>query len=449
MPHDLASLRPGFSPTATSSRPSIVMKLVLSATALALFTAMASAAEPRVIEEAERYTVKISSSVEYPFGNEYKGSSRGAGFLIDKERGWILTNAHVAKRSPSTVRVNFKNGAQIRASKVHVDDHLDLAVLRIDPAAIPETARIADYECAVDAAPGRPVIAYGHPWSLDFTATRGIVSGTKAMSGTEKLQTDAAINPGNSGGPLIDERSGKIIGINASTLMKSSAEGLSFAVPMHLVCTIIDLLRAGKDPSPPKLAAEFGTTLRDRELVVGEVGELWRGRLNIGDRILSVDGDERVRFASRLIDRMRGKTEVKVLVQRAGKKVETTLPVPAEKSVVVREGVHVSGMSLAPSTVPGSDASIMVVHFIDDASVADQSEFREGDRVVAIDGKPIRSLQEAAEALAGKDGDEVEFVLRRERSRGSRLYDVVARRLDVDEAVFIDAKGRRPLKGAE
>ena len=52
-----------------------------------------------VIVDAALFTVKISSAVEYPFGQDFKGTSRGAGFLVDRERGWILTNAHVASSS--------------------------------------------------------------------------------------------------------------------------------------------------------------------------------------------------------------------------------------------------------------------------------------------------------------------------------------------------------------
>ena len=51
-----------------------------------------------VIEQAGRYTVKIITAVEYPFGVERKGTRTGSGFLIDRQRGWILTNAHVAKK---------------------------------------------------------------------------------------------------------------------------------------------------------------------------------------------------------------------------------------------------------------------------------------------------------------------------------------------------------------
>ncbi len=62
-----------------------------------------------VIEAAGRYTVKITTAVDYAFGSERKGTWRGSGFLVDRERGWILTNAHVAGKSPSTVRVSFKD----------------------------------------------------------------------------------------------------------------------------------------------------------------------------------------------------------------------------------------------------------------------------------------------------------------------------------------------------
>ena len=82
---------------------------------------------------------------------------------------------------------------------------------------------------------------------MDFTATRGIISGAKVSHGAEFLQTDAALNPGNSGGPLIDAETGLIVGINAGSLKDKNTEGLHFAVPIKLVCTILDLLKQEGD----------------------------------------------------------------------------------------------------------------------------------------------------------------------------------------------------------
>lgn len=38
-----------------------------------------------VIADAGRYTVKITTAVDFSFGNERKGTSRGSGFLMDRE----------------------------------------------------------------------------------------------------------------------------------------------------------------------------------------------------------------------------------------------------------------------------------------------------------------------------------------------------------------------------
>ena len=92
---------------------------VAMATVLAMSAVPASAKD--VIEDASRFTVKTMTAIEYAFGSESKGAFRGSGFLVDRERGWILTNAHVAGRSPSTVRINFKDQPRVTAKKLYID----------------------------------------------------------------------------------------------------------------------------------------------------------------------------------------------------------------------------------------------------------------------------------------------------------------------------------------
>ena len=48
-----------------------------------------------MLGEAERFTVKVRGTVVWPFAPEAPGAGSGTGFIIDREKGWLLTNAHV------------------------------------------------------------------------------------------------------------------------------------------------------------------------------------------------------------------------------------------------------------------------------------------------------------------------------------------------------------------
>ncbi len=430
----------GSSPATTRSKWLVKSLIALTGA----ISPIAASAHDDVIASASLFTVKITAAVDYPFGDEKKGAWRGAGFLVDRKLGWILTNAHVAAKSPSTVRVSFRNQPARRAEKVYVDSQIDLAVLKVDPAAIPDESRAADLKCQGEPAAGLPVVAFGHPWGLDYTATRGIVSGTKARDGEEKLQTDAALNPGNSGGPLLDAQSGIVVGINSSGLNKSVSEGLNFAVPARYACIILNLLRAGQDPSPPILPITFATTARERELVVAESKKEWSSLLKAGDRILAVNGDETARFSSRFASYLRAGRPICVQIQRGSAIVSVDLPPPLQRDRVTRLGVHVSGMVIGRSTIPGYDPKVMWIQFLDEASIADQAQFREGGQVLSIDGISVESHEDVLLALAARQGQEVEIIFRYPRfSMISGRYDHFARMLTVEDVFVVTENGKR------
>ena len=415
----------------------------LSATFVAIVVAQANglAFANDVIDDANRFTVQISAAVEYPFGEENKGTSKGAGFLIDHERGWIMTNAHVARRAPAKIRVNFKGLPSTLVERFYIDTHLDLAILKIDPSKIPQTALAAKLYCGDEPHAGSPVIAFGHPWSLDYTATRGIVSGTKSFNGIEVLQTDAALNPGNSGGPLIDEKSGYILGINAATLSKSQTEGMNFAVPSKLACTIVDLLKAGKDAAPADLPIRFAETNRDRELIIGDVKGEWSKALKIGDRILAVNGDENARYASRVIDKGRSNSELTIKLTRAGKEQTVTVEVPKNRKILIQHGVFVSGLLLSYPPNSPSEKPIVNVQYVERASFGEEASFRVDDVIHSIDGNIINSHDDILKALQGKEGKDVDFIVRREIPRERNNYNFLVRRVEIDKAIRITEKG--------
>src|SRR5258706_6679392 len=142
----------------------------------ALVVAGAAAhANEDIFKTALQYTVQVRATVPVPFDGDRKGSGLGAGFVVDAARGWIMTNAHVVGRSPSRIEVAFHDAEFAEATKVYVDPFLDLAIIRAPDRT--DTKGIAEPRLECDSMPsvGHAVGAFGHPWRLQFTGTRGII----------------------------------------------------------------------------------------------------------------------------------------------------------------------------------------------------------------------------------------------------------------------------------
>src|SRR2546421_279309 len=141
-----------------------------------------------------------------------------------------------------------------KAKIVGADPDTDIAVLKIGARDLP-TVPLGD-SSTLHA--GDTVMAFGNPFGLNFTVTRGTVSALgRSQFRIEPLQdfiqTDAAINPGNSGGALVDVR-GQVVGINTAILSGNSGPGgeggsigIGFAIPINMAKHVMqDLINSGK-----------------------------------------------------------------------------------------------------------------------------------------------------------------------------------------------------------
>jgi putative serine protease PepD len=225
------------------------------------------------------------------------GRASGTGFVID-DRGTIVTNAHVLGESTAANVRRGDSRSAIRATVLGTDPSTDLAVLRVDPSdfGTPRPLTLADSDAV---RVGDDVVAIGHPFGLDRTATAGIVSGLgreiqapNGFSIDEVIQTDAAINPGNSGGPLVDMR-GRVVGVNSqiATAGANGNVGVGFAVPSNSVRDVVPRLARGEkiERAYLGLTTAAGSSGVEAHAVVPG-GPAARAGLERGDRILSVDG---------------------------------------------------------------------------------------------------------------------------------------------------------------
>jgi S1-C subfamily serine protease len=385
-----------------------------------------------LIEDANKYTVKIRRSIDHPFIGDVKGSASGSGFLIDKANGWILTNAHVASKSPSHLSINFKDQDVFDAQKLYVDTYLDLAILKVPTDKIPDWATEAKLGCNTNTSAGRQVVAYGHPWNLDFTATRGILSGSKFTYGGEMLQTDAAINPGNSGGPLIDEETRNVIGINTAGWGDGNSS-IGLSMPISLICTVVDLLKKDISPAPRDLPAKFSVTRKDQEVVVADVWGDWASSLKVGDRIVAINGKRDIIYPSRVVDQARGNDAISLTINRNGEENTLNLKVPSQTITVKQRGLFFSGMLVSESPFDEGERDVVHVHFVDSASLAQQAYIYQYDQILYIDGYRTKTLDDVKKALEDKKGKFIELNLRVRRKEKDLIYDYYTRRLKVDD----------------
>lgn len=188
---------------------------------------------------------KVKNSGSSIFSDENVTSlGLGTGLIVG-ENGYILTNAHVSGEKYSKCYVTLVDGKTYDGSVVWSNTDIDMAIVKINQKNL-QTATLGDSD---DIKVGETVYAIGNPIGYEFqrTVTSGIISAVNRTIKFEEegeesymedlIQTDATINPGNSGGPLVNSE-GQVIGINGVKI--TSAEGISFAIPINSVKAVIN-----------------------------------------------------------------------------------------------------------------------------------------------------------------------------------------------------------------
>jgi len=176
-------------------------------------------------------------------------ASTGSGVVID--RGRILTCAHCVADA-SYIRIRKQNEDTLyHATVLFMDDDADLALVNVEdpefmaditPMELGETPHVQD-----------DVLVVGYPiGGDDISYTRGIISRIEDIRYSHgwkdllAVQVDAAINPGNSGGPVLDLKSGKIVGIAFQGKDKQKSEALGYIIPPDIIRHFLTDMRDGK-----------------------------------------------------------------------------------------------------------------------------------------------------------------------------------------------------------
>ena len=376
----------------------------------------------------------------------------GSGVIVTRD-GYILTNNHVVEGSDK-VRVELPDHRAFTAKVVGTDAATDLAVVKIEATDLP-TLVIGDSDAVKI---GDVVLAIGNPLGIGETVTSGIISAKGRQTPTggdgyqDFLQTDAAINHGNSGGALVNA-AGQLIGINSQILSVSDGNiGLGFAIPSNMAKHVMDQLvmngtvrRAKLGVTVQRLTADMASALglasAQGALVSGveEGSAAARAGLKQGDVITQYNG-KAVADNNQLRNAVAATTPgttVPLQVLRNGR-TETLQATVAELAAAKTasgtpagspgEGKY--GMGIQPLTpdiaesagVPSGTQGVIVTD-VDPSGIAAESGLQEGDVIVKVDGKTVRTTADVKASLDRTDGKASLVLINR---RGTALFLTLA-----------------------
>lgn len=373
----------------------------------------------------------------------------GSGFIVNAEKGLIVTNAHVVADADE-ISVILHDEKVIKAEIAGRDARLDIALLKlIDPpsglVSVPfgnsDKMRVGDW-----------VIAIGNPYGLGGSVSAGIISARardiQAGPYDDFFQTDAAINKGNSGGPLFN-LAGEVIGINTAIFSPSGGSvGIGFSIPSNLVTHVVaDLEKYGRTHRGwlgvriQTVTDEIAESLnmpkgKGGALVAGLEGNSPAGKAGIqpGDVITRFDGKDvtEMRRLPRIVAETQVGRDVDVEIWRKGqliyKKVklgempETEDVASSGSSTPKAAGGQLSieglGLTLAPLSeslsekydIPSGTEGVLVAK-VEQGGQAAERGLRAGDLILEVSREKVKSPKDFSDKIAKARAEKRKSVL--------------------------------------
>lgn len=379
------------------------------------------------VEGSHTAKQKIPETFRFFFGPDFPAEQiqerpfrgLGSGVIINKKKGYIITNQHVID-SADKIRVQLHDGREYNAELIGSDKLSDVALLKLEKTENLSEIKIANSD---QLRVGDFAVAIGNPFGLGQTVTSGIISalgrsGLNQENFENYIQTDAAINSGNSGGALVNLE-GELIGINTAILGPNGGNvGIGFAIPSNMVKSLISqILEFGEvkrgvlgvqgGELTSELAEAFGYKTNHGAFVSQVVPDSSADKagLKAGDIIVSVNNKEISSFSElrAMIATLGAGKKVKLGIIRDGKSLSLTATLSGTGNTKASaETLHeaLKGAELENNT--GGKFAGVKVSSVEKGSSAARYGLKEGDVIVGLNRNKIENLGDLRKQLEQK-----------------------------------------------
>lgn len=399
----------------------------------------ASAPEPdwqTTLEEVVPGIVAINIVQTRAFDTENAKTSQATGFVVDAERGILLTNRHVVGNGPILAEAVLLNNEEIPLKPIYRDPVHDFGFFQFDPEAV-KHMDLVELELAPERLEiGMEIRVIGNDASEKISILDGTIarldrdapdySGYRDWN-TFYVQAASGTSGGSSGSPVIDVY-GQVVALNAGSNRRSAA---SFYLPLDRVVRALELVQQGQEVPRGTVQAIFkkkaydeltrlglgpeeqaaararfpestGLLVVDRVFPQGPSD----GKLRPGDIILTVNGVHLDSFKpwEEAVDDSVGET-VELGIQRGGADMSVTLDVGDLHALSPSEFLEFGGGVMHPMSVHKAFAGSVPVGGVIVAAPGYALK-RAGvppDAVLdSVDGLAVESLDQLEAQLAAK-----------------------------------------------